>query len=251
MAELLEVGGGGGGGGGVSVPNRRDHSVNGGAVDDFTKTPCILRTNTNVNNAGAFNGGGIGNKGILGHFLTAPLLLSALARVQLDYELLAPENGTGPLRVPYLNAIVEFDPAGAPGVYSVLVFGDPNSPPALNLGVFSSLGGDKYRTVWTAANYVSVVVFKGTLINSLAPGIPPATIPPDATVGAAWPNNSYSIPTLLAQYPNARIVNASSGDGGLPKNTITAGLLAILGDSGTVIQNAVRINAWLLNGSNI
>lgn len=233
----------------MNVPNRRNHSVNGGAADDFTKTPAILRTNTNVNNAGAFNGGGLGNKAILGHWLSSPLLLSALLNITLDYELLAPENGTGGLRVPYMNLIVEFDPAGAPGVYSVLVLGDPGSPPVLNLGVFTSLGSDKYRTVWTPANYLSVVLFKGTLINSLAPGIPPATIPPDASTGPSWPANSFAVATLLAQYPNARIVNAFTGDGGLPKNTQTAGLLAVLGDSGTVIQNAVRINAWYLNGA--
>lgn len=81
----------------VIVPDRRNHAVNGASVEDFTAVAGsagpVLRTNTQVNAAGGFNGGGTGNKAMLGHWFTAPLPLGALASLQVDYEQLTPEAG--------------------------------------------------------------------------------------------------------------------------------------------------------------
>jgi hypothetical protein len=247
-----------GGGGGVIVADRRNHSVNGASIDEFASEAPIMRTNTNVNNAGAFNGGGTGNKSILGHWLPAPIPIGSLISIQLDYERITPEVGGG-LIDPYLNMLVELDPVGSPGLLSVLVFGDKGAAPALNTGVFTTTGLNKFRTLWTpavAGSFVFVVLNKGTV----APGPPvpvanPAGFPPDVVlaegVAGAWPTHTYSIAALLNRYPAARIVNGDSGDGGLPKTTQTAGLMAILGDSTTVKQQSIRVNGWLLNGTAI
>lgn len=246
----------GAGGSTIIVPDRRNHSVNGASVDEFSGAfPApVLRTNTDVNNPGAFNGGGAGNKAILGHWLTAPLALGAFASMLLDYERITPEI-TGFVS-PYLNAIVELDPVGNPGVLSVLVFAEPDNP--LNTGTFTPLGPpNQFRSVWTpAVNFISVASDKGMGPPSLPPPTPlagPATVP--VTEGppqpANWNDHNYSIANLLIAYPAARIVNGSSGDGGLPKMTPTAGFMVLVGDSGFVQQNAVRILDWRLNGVSI
>jgi len=244
----------GGGGGGVTVPDRRDHSVNDGACDDFTKTPCILRTNTTLNLAGGYNGGGVGNKGIVGHWLSAPLLLSAVASVEFTYERLSPEI-VGPVSLPYLNMVVEFDPVGSPGVLSIFSFGDESN--VLNQGSYSTPALGQRKITWTpGANFIQVVVDKGTFPGN-APPTPtagPLTIPTSQgplPPAATWNSRDYSIANLLIAYPLARIVNGPSGDGGLPRLTPTAGIMAILGDSTCRLQNAVRVIAWSLNGANI
>jgi len=246
--------GGGGGGGGVTVPNRRNHSVNGGACDDFTKTPCILRSNTTVNLLGGFNGGGLGNKGIVGHWLPAPVPLGAVASVELTYERLSPEI-VGPVSLPYLNMVVEFDPVNFPGVLSIFSFGDEAN--VLNQGSYSTPAPGQRKITWTpGANFIQVVVDKGTFPGN-APPTPtagPLTIPTSQgplPPAATWNSRDYSIANLLIAYPLAQIVNGASGDGGLPKLTPTAGVMAMIGDSSSKLQNAIRVIAWKFNGADI
>lgn len=251
---LLGGGGSGGGGGGVSVPNRRNHSVNGGACDDFTKTPCILRSNTNINAAGAFNGGGVGNKGIVGHWLPAPVLLGAVLSVELTYERLSPEI-VGPVSLPYMNMVVEFDPVNFPGVLAIFSFGDEAN--VLNQGSYSTPAPGFRKITWTpGANFIQVVVDKG-MYPAGAPPVPlagPLTIPTSQgplPPAATWNSRDYSIVNLLVAYPGARIVNGNSLDGGLPKTTPTAGLMAMIGDSGSHLQNAIRVVEWKFNGADV
>lgn len=246
-----------GGGTSTIVANRRNHSVNGASVEAFSggfPAP-ILRTATNVNNPGAYNGGGTGNKAILGHWLNSPLALSAFGSMQLDYERITPEI-TGLIH-PYLNAIVEFDPLNNPGVLAVLSFGVPDNPP-LNLGTYSSLGTDRFRISWSpGANRIQVVGDKGMGPPSAPPPVPlagPPTIPVSEgppQVPGNWNDHDYTVTSLMLAYPLARIVNGSTGDGGLPKTTPTAAFLACLGDSGFVQANAIRLLDWRLNGASI
>jgi hypothetical protein len=243
----------------ASVPDRRDHSVNGGACDQFTSPQPILRTNTTVNAVGGFNGGGTGNKAILGHWLSAPLPLGALLSVVLDYERLTPEVLAGQ-RLPSLLFVVELDPVGAMGFYSILTCGDETNP--LNLGTYSTPAPGVRRISWTpGANFIQVVGDKGVGGAGFSPPSPtagpdpiptsegPSPGPAPPPPGTSWTVRDYSIADLLVAYPNAQIVNAASGDGGLPKLTQTAGAMIALGDSGTVLQNAVRVVSWKINGS--
>lgn len=236
------------------VPNRRDHSVNGGAVDDFTKPNPILRTNTNINAVGAYNGAGLGNKAILGYWLAAPLALGLVVSVELLIEQLTPEAGLVGNALPYLNMLVELNPVGSPGVLSVFSFGDPQN--ILNLGVYSTPAPNRHRTIWTPTNFIQIVADKGAGLPNLGPPTPvagPATIPVSEGTPqpANWNTHDYSIANILAAYPNARIVNGASGDSGLPKSTVTAGLMVALGDSTNHLQNAVRVLDFKFNGVNI
>lgn len=242
---------------------RRDHSVNGALVDGlYTSTP-ILRTKTDQHTAGAYAGGGTGNKAILGSRVAAPVLLSALVSIEFTVEFLTPEQL--PLAVnttPYMNLVVELDPAGAPGVYTIFVFGDVLNP--LNQGTYSVPGPDQHKCVWTpgGGNDVLVVNMRGMstflaiapftcTANLVLPSQGPAPVI-GVTLANTWQSRAYSIAGIVAVYPAARIVNAYSGDGGLPKSpNITAGLLLIAGSSANTLQNAVRVLDWRLNGASI
>ncbi len=255
-AALLGGGGGAGLGLGGIVPDRRDHSVNGASVESHTTPNPILKTHADVNPAGSYNGGGAGNKAILGHFFSAPLLLSALASVEWTVELLAPESvPIGPNVRPYGNLVVEMDPIGAPGVYSILLIGDVANP--LPLGTYSVPKPNQFRCVWSAAADQTIVVLLSKMITSspAPPGtilVAPASGPAPPLVSGSWPSWSFTIASIVAVYPLARIVNAASGDGGLPKSpTITGGLMLICGSSGNFVQNAVRVLDWKLNASPI
>src|SRR5271169_751457 len=61
-----EGGGGGGGGALQEFVNRIDVSVNKARVDNAQSSSPVLTTQTGTNLVGAFNGGGLGNKAILG-----------------------------------------------------------------------------------------------------------------------------------------------------------------------------------------
>lgn len=237
----------------IPVPRRRDHSVNGGFVEYWNTTSPILRTNTDVNAPGAFNGGGIGNKAILGHFLDAPLPLGLLA--SLDYTTLAltPEVVGPPNIIPYFNLVVELDPIGDPGNLSILVGGDVNNP--LNLGAYSTPAVDRHRTLWTpGANFLMCVLDKKLCTFPNPPGpviVPTSQGGPQGPTSATWQAHDYSIANILATYPNARIVNGSTLDGGMPKTTVTAGIMLIIGSSGGFTQNLVQLLEWKLNGVSI
>ena len=244
----------GGGGGPTLVAGRRNHSVNAASIEAFDTTSPIMRTNTTLNGAGGFNGGGVGNKAILGHWIDAPLALSALASIELLIEQLTPEAGLA-FTIPYLNAIVELDPVGYPGVLAVLSFGDTQNP--LNLGTYTTPALNQHRTVWTpGANFLQVVSDKGMgppQVSTPVPVAGPATVPISHGIAqpSNWNNHDYSLANLVVAYPNARIVNGSSLDGGMPRTTKTAGFLVTLGDSSTRIQNSVSLIEWKINGISV
>jgi hypothetical protein len=262
LAVWLQVGAGGGGAVGAA---RRDHSVNGALVDAFSSGSAILRTKTDGHVAGGYAGGGVGNKSILGHFLAAPLPLASLVSIEFTVLRITPEatfippltNGYAVNVLPYANLVVELVPGS--GVYSIFVFGDVNN--TLLLGAYSVPGADQHRCVWTAASPgsgVLVVNFKGMatfvpgptcnaiLVGPAAQGVTPVI---GVTTAAAWQAAAYSIAQILAVYPLAQIVNAFSGDGGLPLTpTITSGVMMMIGSSGAKAQNAVQLLDWKLNG---
>jgi hypothetical protein len=243
------------------VPDRRDHSVNGANVDGFGTSAAILRTKTDQHTAGAYAGGGVGNKSILGHFLAAPLALSALVSIEYTVELLTPEQTLLAVNtVPYMNLVVELVPGS--GIYSVFVFGDVNN--VLLLGAYSTPALNQRKCVWTAAspgsgvlvvNYKGMVTFvPGPTANAILVGPPAQGVVPviGVTVASGYQSSAYSIAQILAVYPLAQIVNAFSGDGGLPKTpNITSGVLLIIGSSASSLQNAVKVLDWKLNGLGI
>lgn len=240
----------------VIVHDRRDHSVNGASIDGaYSPFPApVLRTQTQVNNAGGFNGGGVGNKAILGFWIPLAIKLSQLNTLQLDYEQVTPEAGLVGNCLPYLNLVVELDPFNFPGLYQVLVLGDPQNV-ALNLGTYTTPGIYQHRTTWDRTlNFLQVVGDKGTWVGASPPSplggpdpIPVAEGPVQAP--GNWNSHDFALADILTAYPSAHIINGNTLDGGMPlAPTVTAGVLIVLGNSGELLQNAVRILGFSLNG---
>jgi len=244
------------------VLNRRNHSVNDGLIDNWDRTMPVMLTNTTVNNVGGYNGGGTGNKAILGHWLPGPLVsgtpipLGMILGLSYTIEQLTPEAGQSVLTIPYLNLLVELDPVGFPGSLSILVMGQFGV--AINTGTFSSPGPNQHSMIWTpGANFASVVLDKG--MGGASPGpiplfgpnpIPPAEGPPPPP-NSTWSGRDYSIASILVAYPGARVVNGPTGDGGMPKLTDTSALMMIIGDSTFMKQNEVRVLSFKLNGAEV
>ena len=239
-----QAGAGGGGGFDAAFAARRDLSVNGARVDGLWSGAPVLRTQTDLNNAGAFNGGGTGNKAILGYTGFSGNGLGTLQSISYRWQELTPEMGIAPASRPYVNLVIERDPVGAPGDYSIGVTLDAGNSPLLKLGTFTGLGADQFQYSWNVATDNIQVV------NGSAGKMP--GVPIDASTGAGWPNESYRIQDILATFPNARLVDAASGDGGLPAGSIpaiTPAIMVIMGDSSFRVMQAKAILETLVNGA--
>ena len=234
----------------TEIANRRDYSCNGAVVEGFATPSPIMKTSTQRNvlsgGIGAFNGGGLGNKAILGYALADGTPLASLLSVRYRVEQLTTEVGlAAPPTIPYWNLVVELDPIGAPGVYSIFVFGDRLNP--LNPGTYAD-APPFYETTWAAGvNNTMIVIDTG--VGGPGPAIPPAEGVPGAP--ATWQSRSYDLPTILALRPAAVLRAVASGDGGMPRATVTTPVMIVIGDSANFRLNAVRVREWELNGSPI
>ena len=247
---------------------RRDHSVNGALVEGYDTARPVLRTKTDGHVVGAYTGLGLGNKAIIGHFLPAPMLLSALVSVDITVERITPEatflppitNGYAINVLPYLNLVVDLGPVGiigpGSGGIAILVFGDVNN--VLLLGAYSVPGVNQHRCLWTAGDPgsgVLVVNGAGMFVSPSPAGalfVPASQNAPLIYLAASWQNFAFDVAAIVAAYPGAMIVNAYSADNGLPKSpTITSGVMAMIGSSSLTTQNAVRVLDWQLNGVSI
>ncbi len=233
---------------------RIDHSVNNARVDEmYTATP-VLRASSGGNAVGGFNGGGVGNKCILGIDVgTVPLAaLSTIEYTFRDLNFGIEPSGSPPL--PYLNLVLDVNGDGSAFKLASI---DPSfGPPLLaNCTVVTNLDGSKTVTFNAASNNLLVVL--GLPVPPLPPG-GPGFVPPTQTTNpvppyglpGAWQSASYSIGAILAAYPNARLAPGATGDGGMPKTpNVTLGMMVILGDSTNQIEQAWLLSTVLFNGS--
>jgi hypothetical protein len=220
-------------------PHRLDLSVNKANVDNAQSQTPVLTTRTGTNPAGAFNGGGLGNKAFLGIMGFDSLLLSALASLEFTWDDLSNNVALGLL--PYINLIVEYDPVGNPGVYKVFVITAALVPTSANAFTITALGNGRYNYKYTASNNTIQVVWPG------AAGFPPVV--PVVNNGPSWFDQAFRMSDILAAYPNARLRDASSLDGGMPNATVTPSVLFIIGDSNNLLYNSKLIEQIKLNGA--
>lgn len=229
--------------------NRYDLSVNDGRVDAAQTASPVMITNTSLNNPGGFNGGGTGNKAILGFKGHAGLPLGQLKTLSFEWEIVAPLEPSLLFAAPYVSIVLEL----APAQYKILTI-DPGSP-GLNLGTLTTIGTDRYRFEHVAVadqNYVQVVnAFTAQIPVPPVPAMPIVSppVPIAAGTGPSWPSASFRYSDILASFPGATLVDVFTGDGGLPsRQTITPSLMMILGDSGFRQVRYIRMGNVMLNG---
>ncbi len=235
----------------LAFPNRLDLSVNKANVDNTQSASPVITTRTGTNPAGAFNGGGLGNKGILGIQGFDGTALSALTSIEYVWREMEAAH-SNPLGLqPYLNLIIEPDPDLHPGVYKILTIGNTDLP--IFCCAPTALAPGRWDYLWKPAptpgnppygpNVVQVVL-------DFAAG-PLPIVPPDIVLGPTWPSHAYFMSTILAAFPNARLRDVSTLDGGLPKTTVTPALLVIIGDSNNVVMVSRLIESVKVNGSSV
>lgn len=218
------------GGGGFDFPNRVDLSVNSARVESANSVYPMLHTQTGGNTAGGYNGGGLGNKSILGIDVGNGLPLGQLKTVAYTWLNAAPFIASFPV---YANLVVDINGDGS--VYKIFVI-DPSVNPALNVTTnVTNPDGSVTTTFDAATNYVQVVNF-----------IPPVV--PAVNLGPSWPSQSFRMSDILAAYPNAVLRRAASGDGGLPNGTVTPAFLLATGDSNNNTIRQFRLSAIKFNG---
>jgi hypothetical protein len=243
------------GGGGSSAlqafPNRLDVSVNQANVDNAQSAVPVLTTRTGVNNVGGFNGGGTGNKAMLGIQGLNGMPLGNLNSLSWIWQELE-EAHTNPLGLHvYANIIIEPNPIGFPGVYKILVFTDTLSP--VSDVITTPVSPGVWLQEWPTDS--NKLVF---CVNPPGPVPPPLvsvwTTPPPGVPFFSAADNTYftqlfRMADILAAYPNAIIVDASSGDGGLPNSAVIPALLLIVGDSNNRALVSRLISSILVNGN--
>lgn len=230
--------------------------VNTAAVDrHYQDGSAVLRTGSNANPAGAFNGGGTGNKAILGVSGFSGLPIALLSSVSLVWESeLGPmgPNAIPPEAVttvtPYLNLIVQFDPA-VPDLRVLVGFTDQLPAVSPFLGTYLNNGSNLFTYSWNAATDGVLIVASGL---GLQRGVAPAPS------GGAWTDNVYSWAALVAANPAAILIDAfpattaappaPGGDGGMPVGATVPAIVIASGDSGTVIKSGKRLVSLAVNG---
>jgi hypothetical protein len=237
---------GNGGQGNVKFANRFDLSVNHARIENATSSaPTFVIPTSGPNPAGGFNGGGTGNKGILGFKEHGGLPVGGFQSVSFEYQF---NSLTTVTFVPFFNMVVDITGTGG---YRIFVI-DPSVAVSLNTGTITPLGGGKFRfTHNTATNYVQVVnAF--TAYPGPTPPASPAVSPPVPIAmgtGPSWQGASFRYSDILASYPASILVDANSLDGGLPNASITPALMIIMADSNNLSPYNVTIQNVLFNGS--
>ena len=207
----------------------------------------VLRTGGITNSPGAFTGGGTGNKAILGIAGFDGLPLASLASIAFSWTnvvgpggpFYSPPSG-GNTTVPWVNVLVDFNPAG-PSDIRILVLMDSSLSPAISgsVGSYTNLGNTITHS-WTSAVNVMIV--------SSPPNPAPGGILPNLSVGPTWPSNSYKFSSLVAANPQAVLRDCYPADNGMLAGAVLPAILLCSGDSGNVTKSGKRIRALAVNG---
>ena len=200
------------GGGFESLRDVVDLSVNeasAGVVDD-ADGGLRLRAEAGTNPVGGFNGEGTGNKSIAGLTGFDGTALNTLS-------LLAIESRSIVSSTPYLNVVVDLD-CGADDLH--LIVAEPS------VASSTDLGGGVTRVEFLASAEAWKAV--GGLDDLLPSHLD--------TVGGA-------LSDVVSAYPRACLKDADTGDLGLPADTVTTAIMAIVGDSVNTSELELRVSA--------
>jgi len=127
-------------------------------------------------------------------------------------------------------------------VFSIFI----ENPNQLNLGTLT-VDGDIYNFLHdTSINYVSIVN-----VSTDVPIMQPPLVPAAQYGALLWQQKSFTWTSIIANYPDAKLIDAFIPDGGLPKNTFIPSMTLNLADSGNTMLNVVKVNFIKFNGVKI
>ena len=218
-------------------PNRVDLSVNNARVNECYSATPMLKCNTGGNVVNGYNGGGLGNKSILGFDVLDGLGLASLISLSWTYTNLSPYIPNFWTK-PYANLIIDL--LGTDVTYRVGVI----DPQVLALGMGAETSNPDGSKTWTWNAAANAMLIVG---SQFAPPIPVSFGLPAGTYPAA----SFTIANILTAYPLAKFRRRSSLDGGLPKTTVTPAFMLVEGDSGNNTNINMLLGDVLVNGGNV
>jgi hypothetical protein len=226
--------------------NRVDCSVNSAHVESTYASLPVLHAQSGGNTAGGYNGGGTGNKCILGFRAGNGLPLGSLSSIEWTWLDLNPATSGLPV---YANVVIALNGPLGSAPYKIGVI-DPTTLPALNNGTTVLNPNGSRTTTWLGAS-MNLLIVNGLASPGFAVG-PPFVAPtvPGAPLPGGWPSNSYSLAAILAAYPGATLAEASTLDGGLPKApNKTPPFMLVTGDSTNQIIRAFQLSDVRFNGA--
>jgi hypothetical protein len=228
--------------------------VNSAGVDVFTATKSVvLRTGSNANPAGAYTGGGTGNKAIVGFNGYDGLPIAALARLEVLWRnVVGP--GPGTVLRPYGNFVVDWSPD--PLGIRIVVMLDDSLAAAISAAIGTYVGipgpypaGPLYDYTWDASFPPAA---GGSVLLVAIPGpLGPGGVAPSVSVAGApfWLTNAFSWSALVAANPAAKLVDVFPADGGMPAGAIIPAANIVSGDSGNVIKSGKLLTSVKINGA--
>lgn len=207
-----------------------DDSVNGANVVSNGGNSYIMQTTDQNNPAGFFNGGGTGNKAILGITAFNNELLSSFSSLYFETNVPAGANNV------YINLVVDLDgDISTTDDIKILVASDVDMADIItgNIGGYDTRSYDAIDSIWKAVNRVDV-----NACGNAGLGACPAV---GYALNRHWGEARKNLDDINACCPNARIISANTRDGGMPRNVVTPGVMIISGDSGTHINLSFEV----------
>lgn len=200
-----------------------DQSVNLGSIRINSAGVLAIRTQQGTNPAGNFNGGGTGSKAIGGWTGYNNLPFKNFPKIEYTFksvDLLYANSGA----YCYMNAQVDLNGDGSD--IRIMQFCFKNATPNLQACA---------RTV--NADGSVIISFDKTLHGVVMIGNPiSGVVPIVGTDLDSFSARRYLIADIAAVYPNSKIIDNVSLDGGMPKYVKVKALVFILADSGTNAQ---------------
>ncbi len=241
----------------IPFPGRVELSVNKSQIENYQGVIPSLRTQTGPNLTGAYEGGGTGNKAILGFRGFTGLPLGSFTGLDFTWEDLIPETTllltapvvwdppAGPPTVgssaigllPFINLIVDMNGDGS--LIKIFNMSQTLPPTSDTNFTVTSLGTDR----WNYAFDPAVNTFEIVL------GLPPVpVVDPVIDDGPSWFDKAYLMADVLAAYPDATLIDIASGDGGMPKDVVTPGIVLAMGGSSNVDAALKIVEQITING---
>ncbi len=235
----------------------KDLSVNDAAVDFFPEGYAVLRTGSVNNGAGAFTGGGVGNKAILGITGFDGLSINKLKSIVVVWEnVVGPAgpfyNPSSPsVCAPYVNLIVDFTPTMGGNIRVLPLFSAAaDGPIAQATGRYSNPGGaNQLIYEWDSTLDVQIV-------NSPPLPVPGGVLPDVDLGGPSWTSKAYKWSALVAANGDATLKHAKledsfPDDGGLPAGAVVPAIIINSSDSATAVKQGKRLLSVAINGVSV
>jgi len=250
----------------VGTPPFQELSVNNAQHYIDAQGKLNFYTYVRTNQAGNFNGGGTGNKMICGlkgyNNGSEGVPLVDFPAIEIEATIMQPavvvatsHQAIQGLAVFDVLRIVNFDstlnalPSGSNVPFGNPAMGDYSLKRTL-------ISGNTYKYEMNPDTSACYIVVQGLAVNVIAGAIEGVHYvvqagAPATNASSYWTFVTYSVAAVQLLYPDAKIFDTVTTDGGAPKSKLMTGVYFSLGDSSTSTYGAIKVNYMKVNGETI